>query len=238
MDKNDSSAQSAVYNALRSNIMYLKLKPGTVISAKEIAEKLNVSRTPVREAFIRLQRDGLLDIYPQKETVVSKIDFSKVEQERFVRESLECANIDLLMGKCTKKDFLQLEQNIEMQRATVKNCDYNSLIKLDNDFHKYMFMITNQSLSWEIIENRSNNYARIRLVTIWDKDIMMATILQHQKILSSLQEGDKDFAKSYISSHMHNLETQKPQLIKDYPDYFVFDSQSVEDRFKELLGGL
>ena len=66
MVKIDSSVQSAVYTALRNNIMSLQLKPGTTMSTQKIAEKLNVSRTPVREAFIRLQRDGLLDIFPQK----------------------------------------------------------------------------------------------------------------------------------------------------------------------------
>ena len=76
-------------------------------------KKRRVSRTPVREAFIRLQRDGLVDIYPQKETVVSRIDYTKVEQERFVRESLECANIDLLIGKCTRNDIAKLELNLE-----------------------------------------------------------------------------------------------------------------------------
>ena len=124
MNNSESSVQSAVYNALRNNIMSLQLKPGTVMSTQEIAQKLDVSRTPVREAFIRLQRDGLVDIFPQKETIVSRIDFNKVEQERFVRESLECSNIELFAEKCTRKDIGELELNIERQHATVSSCDW------------------------------------------------------------------------------------------------------------------
>jgi len=238
MEKSDSSAQSAVYNALRSSILFLKLKPGTLISAKEIAEKLNVSRTPVREAFIRLQRDGLLDVYPQKGTVVSKIDFDKIEQERFVRESLECANVEKLIDKCTRSDFLALEQNIEDQRTTLKNCDYNALLKLDNDFHKYMFNVTGQSLSWQLIESNSNHYSRIRLISTWNNDTMLENILQHQKILSAIQEGKAEYAKNVISSHLHRLEIQKPQLMKDYPDYFECPKEFSEKKFDELLGDL
>lgn len=238
MGKIESSVQSAVYNALRNNIMSLQLKPGTIMSTQEVAQKLEVSRTPVREAFIRLQRDGLVDIYPQKETIVSRIDFHKVDQERFVRESLECANLDLVVEKCTRKDIGELEMNIEKQQATVNACDYNSLLKLDNEFHHYMFKITGQKLAWDTIEHSSNHYARIRLITVWDKEIMMETILQHQKILSAIQEKNADFAKNSIKTHLHQLENQLQRLMQEYPDYFVKEIVSKEERYKELLGML
>jgi len=66
--------------------MRLQLKPGTAMSTQEIADKLHVSKTPVREAFIRLQREGLVEIFPQKQTVVSRIDLKRTAQERFIRE--------------------------------------------------------------------------------------------------------------------------------------------------------
>ena len=235
MVKIDSSVQSAVYTALRNNIMSLQLKPGTTMSTQKIAEKLNVSRTPVREAFIRLQRDGLLDIFPQKETTVSRIDFSKVEQERFIRESLEIANAELFVKKVTKQDISELELNLEQQRATVQSCDYNALLQLDNVFHEYMFRATGQNVAWETIQATCNHYARIRLITVWNKDIMMETILQHQKILSAIQEQNLDFAKIYIKAHLHRLENQVQQLLKDYPDYFVQESIPAEEKFEFLL---
>jgi len=235
MDKNDSSVQSAVYNALRNSIMSLQLKPGTAMSTQEIALKLNVSRTPVREAFIRLQRDGLVDIYPQKETVVTRIDFGKVEQERFIREALECANLELFINGCTRKDIEELELNIEQQHTTVATCDYNALIRLDNNFHHIMFSATGQHLAWERIESTSNHYARIRLITVWDKEIMMETVLQHQKILSAIQDQNPEYAKIYMKAHLHRLENQLPQLVKEFPDYFLEESIPKEDRFEALL---
>ena len=235
MGSSESSVQAAVYNALRNNIMSLLLKPGTVMSTQEVAQKLNVSRTPVREAFIRLQRDGLVDIFPQKETIVSRIDFHKVEQERFVRESLECANIDLFVEKCTRKDIGELELNIERQHSTVNSCDYNSLMALDNEFHHYMFKVTGQNLAWETIEQSANHYARIRMITVWNKDIMMETILQHQKIVSAVQESNADYAKIAIKAHLHQLENQINRIMKDYPDYFVKEPPTTEERFSALL---
>ena len=239
MGKTESSVQSAVYNALRNNIMSLQLKPGTIMSTQEVAQKLEVSRTPVREAFIRLQRDGLVDIYPQKETIVSRIDFHKVDQERFVRESLECANLDLVVEKCTRKDIgVWSECMARCLTAYGVGRDYNSLLKLDNEFHHYMFKITGQKLAWDTIEHTSNHYARIRLITVWDKEIMMETILQHQKILSAIQEKNADFAKNSIKTHLHQLENQLQRLMQEYPDYFVKEIVSKEERYKELLGML
>lgn len=235
MADNGSSVQSAVYNALKNNIMTLQLKPGTTMSTQKIASKLNVSRTPVREAFIRLQRDGLVDIFPQKETSVSLIDFSKVEQERFVRESLESANLELLLKKITKADMNELEFNIEQQRATIHNCDYDSLIKLDNSFHKYMFKVTGQALAWQTIVNTSNHYARVRLITVWDKDIMMETVLQHQKILSAIQDQSLEYARLYMKAHLHRLENQLQYLLENYSDYFVQESIPAQEKFEALL---
>ncbi len=235
MDKNDSSVQSAVYAALKNNIMTLQLKPGTAMSTQKVATKLSVSRTPVREAFIRLQRDGLVDIVPQKETSVSRIDFSKVEQERFIRESLESANVDLLVQKISKNDIHELELNLEQQRETVTNCDYNTLFKLDNAFHAYLFKVTGQELSWETIEQNSNHYGRVRVISVWNKEIMMETILQHQKILSAIQEQSVEYAKIYVKTHLHRLENQVQQLINDYPDYFEQDSIPSTDKFELLL---
>ncbi|MBR4631110.1 MAG: GntR family transcriptional regulator [Treponema sp.] len=235
MSKSESSVQSAVYNALKNNIMTLQMKPGTVMSTQEVAKKLDVSRTPVREAFIQLQRDGLVNIFPQKETIVSRIDLSKVEQERFIRESLECANLELVVEKFTRKDISELELNIERQHSTISACDYNSLLTLDNEFHHYLFKITEQKLAWEMISSTSNHYSRIRLITVWNKDIMMETILQHQKILSAIQEKDAEYAKITVKAHLHQLENQIGKLIQEYPDYFVSESLSKEERFSALL---
>lgn len=83
------SIQTLVYEELKRNIMSMKLEPGQTMSTQEIATKLNVSRTPVREAFLRLQSEGLVEMIPQRETMVSKISLKRVEQEKFIRECLE-----------------------------------------------------------------------------------------------------------------------------------------------------
>ncbi|MFA6508326.1 MAG: GntR family transcriptional regulator, partial [Treponemataceae bacterium] len=78
-----------VYSVLRLNIIRLHLKPGQSVSETEISTRLGISRTPVREAFIRLGEDGLLEVKPQRCSVISRIDLDQAEETRFVRRNLE-----------------------------------------------------------------------------------------------------------------------------------------------------
>lgn len=83
------STREYSYQPLKDRIFHLELEPGTKISEKEIADELNVSRTPVREAFMKLAEEELLDIIPQSGTIVSRINLRHVEEGRFIREKIE-----------------------------------------------------------------------------------------------------------------------------------------------------
>ena len=109
----DNSIRENVYRVIRENITSLQLAPGTTVSTQELAAKLQVSRTPVREAFIRLQKEDLVEITPQKGTMVSRIDLTRAEKERFIRESLETAILPLFLQNCTEPDLKELELLIE-----------------------------------------------------------------------------------------------------------------------------
>lgn len=108
-----SSVQEMVYRTLRDKIICMELKPGTIISTQEIADCMSVSRTPVREAFIRLQREDLLDVTPQRSTVVSKINMSRVYQERFIREALEIEVIQKFIDVAKPNIIECMRSNIE-----------------------------------------------------------------------------------------------------------------------------
>ncbi len=109
--KTSDSVREYVYQVLKSSIMFLDLEPGTNITEKDIAQKLNVSRTPVREALIKLSQEDLLDIYPQKGTVVSLIDLSHVEEARFIRRNLERATIEMACSAFPPAGLFDLQSN-------------------------------------------------------------------------------------------------------------------------------
>lgn len=104
------SARDQLYDMLKEKILRLELEPGTKISEKEIAEQLHISRTPVREAFLKLAQDELLDIIPQSGTIVSRINLEYVEEGRLIREVVEKEVAALACVKFREDHLFQLEK--------------------------------------------------------------------------------------------------------------------------------
>ncbi|UUZ94098.1 GntR family transcriptional regulator [Paenibacillus sp. P25] len=96
-----------VHETLRKNIMELKLEPGRFISEKEVIEMLQVSRTPIREAFVKLSQEELIETIPQKGSFISLIDLKLVEESRFVRETLERAVVRQACGMLKAEQMLR-----------------------------------------------------------------------------------------------------------------------------------
>jgi DNA-binding GntR family transcriptional regulator len=237
MGMKDNSVQASVYTALKNSILLLQLKPGTTVSTQEIATRLSVSRTPVREAFIRLQRDGLVEIYPQKETVISRINIKRVEQERFIRESLECANIDRLVRMEGSLDLSGLHANVEQQKRLFAENEHDTLgfLRIDNEFHRLLFALCGQELSWQVILDTNTHYTRIRLVTLEDNEIKKASIEEHEQILSEIESRTGELARGHIRQHLHRLEQEIDEFTKDFPGYFETGDEQVPDRAQMLI---
>lgn len=106
------------YRKLRQDIIFLTLKPGTVLSTQEVATRYEVSRTPAREAIVRLNKEGLVDVFPQSKTMVSRIDLKRIQQEWFIRKSLEVAVIDEFMKNCSLRDLESLEKVLNGRRIS------------------------------------------------------------------------------------------------------------------------
>jgi DNA-binding GntR family transcriptional regulator len=215
------SVQDSVYANLRKNIINLNLAPGTGISETEIALRYKVSRTPVRETFIHLAHEGLVQIFPQKETMVSRIDLSRVQQELFLRESLEMAVLEPFIGQSKPEHFAALEQLIMLQGNAFDRNDYISFVSHDDDFHQVFFSAAEQGLSWTMLEQMCGHYHRIRLLTIRLKGIAGEVVGQHKKLISALKKKDPDRARDILKLHLHKLGDEEKLLKKEFPGYFT-----------------
>jgi DNA-binding GntR family transcriptional regulator len=230
------SVQDSVYTALRTSIINLNLAPGTAISEKEISLRFEVSRTPVREAFIHLSKEGLVRVIPQRETQVSLLDFDRVAQEFFLRESLETAVLEPFISRSGKAHFDGLEQLIGLQsRALEKNAPIE-FIEYDDRFHRTFFEVGGEPLSWEVLESMSGHYHRVRVLTVRIKGIAEDIPGQHWKLLAALREKDLAGARTLLRSHLHKLDTEEAALRREFPRYFA--SPLRENPFEVDFGGL
>ena len=228
--------QDEVYAALRNSIINLNLEPGSSISEMEISQKFHVSRTPVREAFIHLSMEGLVEVIPQKETRVSLIDPKRVEQEFFLRESLETAVLELFISKSGTGHFAEMESLISLQHSAIKSQTYVDFMNHDDRFHQILFEAAAQHLSWEVLSSMSGHYHRVRMLTILIAGIGDEKIEDHRKILTALKKGDIEKSKEVLYQHLHNLDAEEKLLLEKFPGYFV--SKEAKNAFDVDFGGL
>jgi DNA-binding GntR family transcriptional regulator len=230
------TVQDSVYAALRKSIINLNLAPGTAISEKEVGLRYKVSRTPVREAFINLSKEGLVKVIPQKETQVSLIDFSRVEQEFFLRESLEMAVLKPFVAHCQPGHFSDLERLIAMQNAAFDRNEFLNFLHYDDAFHRIFFEAAGQELSWEVLERMCGHYHRVRLLSIRLNGIAKHIVNQHKKLLVALQKKDLPKVMSQLNLHLHKLSSEKQSLQEEFPDYFLVNQE--KNLFDVDFGGL
>lgn len=230
------SIQTLVYEELKNNIMSLNLKPGQAMSTQEIASKLNVSRTPVREAFLQLQKEGLVEMIPQRETIVSRINLDRVDKEKFIRECLELGAINYFLNKKDRIDTIEkMSEYISIQKKCVEDNDFMGFIKADDSFHKVIFETIGQEMAWQTIENGSGHYDRFRYLFVQQGKGAESSIAQHAEIVKYLALGNEEKARQELTSHIQRVEIDQSDLMNAYPDYFAREEKSSNQR---IIGSL
>ncbi|HZK27601.1 MAG TPA: GntR family transcriptional regulator [Thermoclostridium sp.] len=209
-----------VYYMLQQNIVNLKLKPGELLNVTSISELLNVSRTPVRDALIKLGKDGLVDVIPQKGTRVSRIDIRRVEEELFLRQSLEVRAVTVFMQKYKESHINRLMEYINKQDEALLTQDYVSCLQHDDAFHHVFFEAIDKNLCWETIESMSGHYRRVRLMSIWDRNIFQGVIEQHRQMVKNITSNNIQMVRKLFLEHSSKLVKEIGILSEKYPNYF------------------
>ncbi|MDF1511295.1 GntR family transcriptional regulator [Robertmurraya sp. DFI.2.37] len=217
---NKYSTRDYVYQQLKENIVNLKLEPGLSISEKEIAEWLSVSRTPVREAFVRLNQEQLLEVYPQRGTVVSLIDLKHVDDARFIREHLEVATVRVACESFPEDKTALLEKNIETQHRCVQEKDYEQLFELDEEFHSTIAIGSQKARVWSVIQQMNSHLNRVRLLSLASEFNWETILRQHSEVLNAIKAKDPERAATVMAQHLQLVSVDQNELKKAYPSYF------------------
>ena len=209
-----------VYNVLKKNIIYLKLKPGTRLVKKEIKKEFDVSRTPIREAFIKLKEEALIDVYPQRATYVSYIDLENVEEAKFMRNTLEKEIVKLAAQKRTEEVIFELETNLKLQQISFESDNHLKLFEYDSEFHKILFKCAKKMKIWTAIDQISTDLKRMRILALSTGLSRKKIIDDHQRVLDTIKKGDPNYAEEMMQSHLGRIKIDQQRLVNKYPDYF------------------
>ena len=215
----NEKASEYAYRYLKKNIVGLGFAPNSKICESDIAKKLGLSRTPVREALLELVKNKLVVVYPQRGSFVSKIDYDLVEESRFVRLVLEKAIIDIVCDKPDNRFLEKLEINIRNQKYYLDKENKMNLMQLDNEFHKILFEMANKLQTHELVESISGHFDRLRNLSINTiKDIK--TVSDHEKIFEAIKSCDSVKAKELMEIHLSRHKFEEKILREKYSDYF------------------
>ncbi|WP_051070978.1 GntR family transcriptional regulator [Paracoccus sp. N5] len=202
---------------LRQRIVGCELSPGTRLSEQEIADQYQLSRQPVREAFIRLTGDGLIEVRPQRGTFVTRIDLEWVLCTRFIRESVEA---DLARRAARRATPAQLQALFAQLAQQEQATDTAQLARLDEEFHAQLAAIAGKAMVWTHLQQIKIHLDRARhlLTALVARD---AIIAQHRAVAEAVASGDPDRAEAAIRLHLRRVLRDLPALLDLSPDYFT-----------------
>lgn len=204
---------------IKENIISLDLAPGSLVSENELSAEMGLSRTPVRESLIELAKVKIVEIIPQKGSVVSRINYDLVEESRFMRNLLECAVVELDCEMAGPVDLERLSANIRLQKFYLDNYYTNELMTLDNQFHGILFEIAKKTQIFALMQNITIHFDRVRSMAL--STVKNTKIVQdHESIFLAIQERDSQRARELMELHLNRYKIDAADIRAAYPQYF------------------
>lgn len=218
LDRRRSIADQ-VYDELRRMIVQFELKPGEILSEKATAELFRVSRTPVREALMRLSEHGLVTVAPQFGTFVAAIDPDEVRQAQFMREHLEVA-VALRLSGVRQLDLTPARNLVTQQRAVLPTSNFATFSQLDDAMHAWMFKAAGMDRLWSAIHAKKAHLDRIRFLHVPQPGKSELITEQHTGILDAIAAGDRRLTEKRVREHTSGALEYLQQLMNARPELF------------------
>ena len=218
------SLNTQTYDRLKRDIMTLVLMPGEPVSAARIADRYDVSRTPAREALVKLETEALVDIYPQVGSEISRIDEDRAKQEWFVRKTLEMGVINGLFEHVSGNDIEKMREychKMELVAGKMNDPDMTfEYLRCDNEFHAIAFCVARQKLAASIVANSMAHYNRIRLLIDMENTNKDRTLATHEQLIKNIENGDKEGYRTLMNKHLGYFEHDIEELRRHNPEMF------------------
>ncbi|MEP2533091.1 GntR family transcriptional regulator [Shimia sp.] len=214
------TATEEIFLQLRSDIIAMKLTPGTKISEAEVAKMRSVSRQPVREAFLRLGELNLLQIVPQKATRIRKISHSDLRNTRFLRAAVEVEVVRIACDVATDESLQEISENLDEQRLAVEAKDANALRSLDYEFHRLICVAADCLPAFEAIAENKAHTDRVCSLELADTSGMDEVFEGHSAMFEAIKLGDVHTAVEATRYHLSHLDETLAMASEKYPDFF------------------
>lgn len=207
--------RDVVFKTLRQAILKGDMEPGERLMEITLANKLGVSRTPIREAIRKLELEGLVHMVPRKGAIVASISEKDMRDVLEVRVTLEELAVKLAIQNMEEPDIDQLRRAAKKFESAVIARDIVDIVEADVMFHDVIYNRTNNGRLIQIINNLREQMYRYRLEYVKDARTHSILISEHQDIITALEKRDVDEAKNAVRQHIVNQEKGIVRAIKD-----------------------
>ncbi|MBB4276183.1 GntR family transcriptional regulator [Rhizobium mongolense] len=198
-----TSTSRQLYDVLRGRIISLDLPPGMHLSRSEIALAYGVSQTPVRDALQMLEAEGLVVVYPQSRTEVTRIDLRQARETQFLRLSLELEVIRYLTETQPEAVIKQADRLVALQETALNvDHDLERFALLDRQFHQTMFEGAGVADLWVLVQSRSGHIDRLRKLNLMDPGKAGTILYSHREIIDNVRDGDVPRAQEAVRRHL------------------------------------
>lgn len=213
-------AGDQVHLAIREAIITAELKPGQKLSENELAGELGVSRTPIREALVRLREERLVTIVPQLGTFVTLISPAAVADAEFVREALECSALARAVPMMTADVLEEIHANLAAQERACTTGDERSFDVLDEDLHRRLCEASGHASAWELSRRANGHLDRVRRLSLPNPDYIDEMLEEHREIVAAVAAGEPAVAEAAMRHHLRMVTSGLTRLQHDHPEYF------------------
>jgi DNA-binding GntR family transcriptional regulator len=204
-----------VYNHLRDGIIDGSYEVGVALREVEIASRLGVSKTPVREAFVRLEKDRLVELIPYRGAVVAGYSAADLEEISQIRQLVEgaCAGSAALHG--TERDIADLERNVQQSRDALAKGRVDQVAKLFDAFDQLIYRLSRNKWLAELVENLEGHQRRIGRLTVAIPGRLERSVDEHQRILEAIRAGDERRAERHMRNHVASVMADRLKSFKE-----------------------
>jgi len=212
-----------IHQILRQQIIRGQFLPGTRLSESECAATFSVSRQPVREAFIKLSEEGLVEVRPQRGTLVRRISEEAVLEARFVREAIEADVVKRIIALGDTHIVRELRAQLSRQKEVPADHPAEFL-GLDELFHRTLAEAAGVAHAWKVTEGIKAQMDRVRYLS-FNQMQLPRLITQHTAIVNAIEHQDASGADKAIRMHLRQILHDLPEIRAAHPDLFD-DSRS------------
>ncbi len=212
-----------VYRDLHKAIVTMELAPGAPVLERKLTEQYGVSRTPVREAVLRLVEDGLVEVAPKSGTFVARIPLSVVREALVARRALEEVTVRAATELSSESRIMQMRAIIQQQQEMADAGDEEAFHQADDAFHASIAAAARYPGIWKMIQQVRIQVERYRRLTLPQTGRMPMVVKEHTAVLDAMAAGDADAAVARMNEHLNKLQLDISIFRDLWPDYFTID---------------